>query len=71
MTEKGANMPKYPNITINLSEFETDNFTIIIKCLRALRENNLGHELENFVKDIEKGGAENLIRTTKKWFNFQ
>ena len=45
MTEKGANMPKYPNITINLSGFETDKFTIIIKCLRTLRENNLGHEL--------------------------
>lgn len=44
---------------------------IIIKCLRALRENSLGHELENFVKDIEKGGAENLLRTASNWFNVQ
>ncbi|MBN1281919.1 MAG: hypothetical protein JW985_03025 [Alphaproteobacteria bacterium] len=64
-------MPKYPNITINLKEFETDNFTIIIKCLRALRENNLGHELENFVNDIKNGGAENLIRTASNWFNIK
>ena len=61
-------MPKYPNITINLTGFETDNFVIVIKCLRALRENDLGHELENFVSDITKGGAENLIRTTSNWF---
>lgn len=64
-------MPKYPNITINLSGFEDDNFTIIIKCLRALREHNLGHELENFVNDIEKGGAENLLLTTSNWFNLK
>ncbi|HNY25488.1 MAG TPA: hypothetical protein PKJ33_03005 [Alphaproteobacteria bacterium] len=64
-------MPKYPNITINLSGFKNDNFMIIIKCLRALRENSLGHELENFVKDIEKGGAENLLRTASNWFNVQ
>lgn len=47
-------MPKYPNITINLSGFEHDNFTIIIKCLRAMHENNLGYELDNFVNDIKK-----------------
>lgn len=62
-------MPKYPNITINLTDFENDNFTIIIKCLRALKENNLGHELENFVNDIKNCGAENLLKTVQKWFN--
>lgn len=61
-------MPKYPNITINLSGFKDDNFIIIIKCLRALRENDLGHELENFVNDIKKGGADKLIRTASNWF---
>lgn len=66
-----AQMPKYPNITIKLSGFENDNFVIIIKCLRALRENNLGHELENFVNDIKKGGAKNLLRTANNWFNIK
>lgn len=63
-------MPKYPNITINMSGFQDDNFTIIIKCLRALRENNLGHELENFVNDIKNGGN-NLIATVEKWFSIK
>jgi len=61
-------MPKYPNIIINISGFETDNFTIIIKCLQALRENNIGHELDNLVNDIKNGGN-NLIATVKKWFS--
>lgn len=61
-------MPKYPNITINLSGFENDNFTIIIKCLRAMRENNIGHELDNFVNDIKNGGAENLLHIASNWF---
>lgn len=64
-------MPKYPNITITLSGFETDNFTIIIKCLRALRENNIGHELDNFVNDISKGSSENLLHTVSDWFNIK
>lgn len=62
-------MPKYPNITVNLTGFEHDNFTIIIRCLRALRENNLGYELESFVNDMKKGGADNLNRTAGEWFN--
>jgi len=63
-------MPKYPDININLSNFEDDNFTIIIKCLRAMRENNIGHELDNFVNDIKNGGN-NLIATVDKWFNVE
>lgn len=63
-------MPKYPNITINLSGFENDNFTIIIKCLHVLRENNIGHELDNFVNDIKNGGN-NLIATVEKWFSVE
>jgi len=61
-------MPKYPNIIINISGFETDNFTIIIKCLQALRENNIGHELDNLVNDIKNSGN-NLIATVEKWFS--
>jgi len=64
-------MPKYPNITINLSKFETDNFTIIIKCLRALRENNLGHELENFTKDLKGGDYNHLLAIVMNWFNVE
>ena len=63
-------MPKYPQITINLYK-NASNFEIIMTCLTALKINNLGNELENFIQDIENGGADNLPTTTEKWFNVE
>lgn len=63
-------MPKYPQITINLSK-NASNFEIVMACLMALKSNNLGNELENFIQDIENGGASNLLATAAKWFNLK
>lgn len=63
-------MPKYPQITIHLSK-NASNFEIVMACLTALKTNNLGNELENFIQDIENGGADNLPTTAAKWFNME
>ena len=64
-------MPKYPNITIQLSDKEDDQFAIIITCLRALKENNLGTELDNFVTDLVQAGSNGLICAINKWFKVE
>lgn len=61
-------MPKHPNITITLPA-DASNGDIVLTCLRALAANNLGHELEAFANDIEKGGSAHLRQTAKQWFN--
>lgn len=70
MQPKGAQMPNYPNITITLPP-NADNATIVLACLRALKENNLGNKLDEFVRDLEKGDQTHLRQIAKQWFKVE
>ena len=61
-------MPKYPNITVILPK-NADNADIVIECLQAMKAHNIVNELEQFARDIEKGGSAPLRQTVEKWFN--
>lgn len=63
-------MPKYPNITITLPP-NADNATIVLTCLKAMKTNNLGNKLDEFVRDLEKGDPAHLRQSAKKWFNVE
>ena len=61
-------MLKYPNITVILPK-NADNADIVIECLQAMKAHNIVNELEQFARDIEKGGSAHLRQTVEKWFN--
>ncbi|MDE6571329.1 MAG: hypothetical protein K2L95_03910 [Alphaproteobacteria bacterium] len=63
-------MPKYPNITVTLPK-NADNADIVMACLQAMKAHNIGNELEQFARDIEKGGPAHLRQTAEKWFNIK
>jgi len=70
MQPKEAQMPKYPQITITISP-NADNATIVLECLRVMKENNLGNKLDEFARDLEKGDPTHLRQIAEKWFNIE
>lgn len=63
-------MPKYPQITIIIPP-NANNATIVLACLRAMKENNLGNKLDEFARDLEKGDLARMRRIAQKWFNVE
>jgi len=68
--KKESKMPKYPNITITLPQ-NADNATIVLACLKAMKTNNLGNKLDEFVRDLGKSDPTHLRQIAKKWFNVE
>lgn len=63
-------MTKHPEVIITLPK-NSDAYVIIISCLRAIKNHNLGSELYDFANHIKKNGHNNLLKSVSDWFTIK
>ena len=63
-------MPKHPEVVITLPK-NSDAYVIIITCLRAIKDHNLGSELYALADHIKKNGHNNLLKSISDWFTIK
>jgi len=62
--------PRYPHITVRLSEMDGNPFAILGMCRSAARAAGLSpREIEAFFSEATKGDYAHLIETVMRWFN--
>lgn len=63
---------KYPEIHVQLVELDGNAFSIIGRCLTAMRKAGLSkEEREVFRKEATNGDYDHLLATCMKWFNIE
>jgi len=63
--------PKYPNITIDLSNQDGNAFAIIGTCTLALKRNKLHSEVAAFRAEATSGDYDNVLKTVLMWFSVE
>lgn len=63
--------PKYPNISIDLSNQDGNAFAIIGACTLSLKRNGLRDEVEAFRKEATSGDYDKVLRTVSAWFSVE
>ena len=65
-------MPKYPEITVQLTGKDGNAFYILGICLRAMRRSELSKEEQDaFQAEATSGNYDHLLTTCMKWFNVE
>ena len=65
-------MPKYPDITVQLTGKDGNAFYILGICLRAMRRAGLSQgERDAFQAEATSGNYDHLLATCMKWFNVE
>ena len=65
-------MPKYPDITVQLTSKDGNAFYILGICLRAMRRAGLSQEeREAFQAEATSGNYDHLLATCMEWFNVE
>ena len=65
-------MPKYPDITVQLTGKDGNAFNILGICLRAMRRAGLNQEeCEAFQAEATLGNYDHLLATCMEWFNVE
>ena len=65
-------MPKYPEITVQLTGEDGNAFNILGICLRAMRRAGLNQaEREAFQAEAISGNYDHLLATCMKWFEVE
>nr|DAJ55765.1 MAG TPA: hypothetical protein [Caudoviricetes sp.] len=63
---------KYPEIHVQLVGLDGNAFSIIGRCLTAMRKAGLSkEEREVFRKEATNGDYDHLLATCMKWFNIE
>lgn len=61
-------MPKYPNISVELSGKDGNAFAIMANVGKALKRNNVPQEeVEQFYAEGMSGDYDHLLRTAMRW----
>lgn len=63
-------MVKHPEVIITLPK-NSDAYVIIITCLRAIKDHNLGSEIYDFANHIKKNRHNNLLKSVSDWFTIK
>ena len=64
--------PKFPDVTIKLSENDGNAFLIIGRVVRALKYGGATKEqCDEFTKEATSGDYENVLKTCMKWVNVE
>ena len=63
-------MAKHPEVIITLPK-SSDAYIIIITCLRAIKDHDLGSELYDFANHIKKNGHNDLLKSVSDWFTIK
>ena len=65
-------MPKYPDITVQLTGKDGNAFNILGICLRAMRRAGLSkEECDKFQTEATSGNYDHLLATCIEWFNVE
>ena len=65
-------MPKYPNITVELIGIDSNAFSILGACTRAMRKAHLPQsEIEAFTTEATNSDYNHLLITCTEWFNVE
>ena len=65
-------MPKYPDITVQLSGRDGNAFAIIGRVSQALRRNKIDNTtIEQFQQEATSGDYDNVLQTCMKWVDVQ
>ena len=65
-------MPKYPDITVQLTGKDGNAFNILGICLQAMRRAGLSQEeREAFQAEATSGNYDHLLATCMEWFNVE
>lgn len=61
-------MPKYPNITVSLIKYKTNEFMLMRSCITALNKYGLEHKVEQFISETNFHTCAQIIEIAKHWF---
>jgi hypothetical protein len=62
--------PKYPNISVSLSDIDGNAFNIMANITKALRKNDVSDEqIEQYLAESTASDYNNLLSTASKWVN--
>lgn len=65
-------MPKYPDITVQLTGKDGNAFNILGICLRAMRQAGLSQEERDaFRAETTSGNYDHLLATCLEWFRVE
>lgn len=65
-------MPKYPNITVELIGIDSNAFSILGACTRAMKRARLPEsEIEAFTTEATNSDYNHLLITCTEWFNVE
>ena len=65
-------MPKYPDITVQLTGKDGNAFNILGICLQAIRQTGLSQEEHNaFYAEATSGNYDRLLATCMEWFEVE
>ena len=64
--------PRYPSITVQLTDQDGNAFAILSRCRKAAREAGLrDSEINAFVTEATVGDYDHLLQTAIHWFDVQ
>ena len=62
-------MPKFPNVTVELTGINGNAFSILAACKTAARKEGVpGSKIEAFIKEAMSGDYDHLLQTCMEWF---
>ena len=65
-------MPKYPDITVQLTDEDGNAFNVLGICLRAMRQAGLSQEEHDaFYAEATSGNYDHLLATCLEWFKVE
>lgn len=60
--------PKYPDVTVPLTELDGNAMVLIAKTRQALRRHGVDNaELDEFSKEATSGDYDNVLQTIMRW----
>ena len=65
-------MPKYPNVTVQLTGNDGNAFVILGSCINAMRRAKISQEERDaFQKEATSGNYDDLLVTCMNWLNVE
>lgn len=64
--------PKYPDITVDLSNCDGNAFSILAACRKVARRAGVSDErIKQFTAKAKSGDYDHLLQTAMKWFDIE
>ncbi|HHW33400.1 MAG TPA: hypothetical protein GXX24_04545 [Paracoccus solventivorans] len=61
--------PKYPQVTVHLTDLDGNAFAILARCRRAAEIAHLSpDQIDQFLTEATEGDYDHLLQTAMRWF---